>query len=150
MNLDRKSIVKFVASVSAILMLLTLLPSAVSAIADMDKCQSGVCSGECNRSCIRNCTEASNMFSGSNGVGDCLQVRACTGCCDPEDSKVSVTADRTLDSIQDQLKDFSGDCECDGAGNCDCEGDQLKDQDQIRTPTQDRTGDCDGDCVNQV
>ena len=103
MNLDRKSIVKFVASVSAILMLLTLLPSAVSAVADINECQSEVCSGECNRSCFRNCTEASNMFS-----GDC----ECNGAenCDCEGDQLKDQV-RTSDQIRNQTQARTGDCD---------------------------------------
>ncbi len=110
MNPNGKSIVKFVASVSAILMLLTFLPSAVSAVADMNEYQSGVCSGECNRSCVRNCTGDCNMFSESNGACDCLQIRAHAGECGPEDSEVSVAADQTQKQIKDRKADCDGNC----------------------------------------
>ncbi|MCQ1536389.1 hypothetical protein FTO70_12040 [Methanosarcina sp. KYL-1] len=146
MNLNGKSIVKVVASVSAVLMLFTLLPFGASAVAEMNESRSGECCGECNTICVRNCTEDSNMFSGSNGVGDCLQVRTRTCDCDPEDSEVSLAAD--------QMQDRTGECDCDCG--CDCEGDRTQDQTQGKDqtldqkPTQIRTRDCDGDCANQV
>ena len=117
MDLNRKSTLKIIVSVSVVLMLLTLIPSGVSAGSITKDFHSEKSLGDHDRDRLRDGSCLLSSSRSSNGNGDCDRLR--------DGSCLLSSRSSNCNGDCDRLRD--GSCSSSRSSNCNGDRDRLRD-----------------------